>query len=75
MKTIKIAKVPGVVREVVVDDTAKLGDALDVYATSFNEEVANYEMRVGDTTVSRDYIPADGAKIYLVLMIKGNAQL
>lgn len=73
MKTIKLAKVPGIVREVVVDDGANLGNALDVYANEFDETVSNYELRVGDTTVTRDYIPADGAKVYLVLMIKGNA--
>lgn len=72
MKTVKLAKVPGIVREVVIADDANLGAALDVYAEEFGESTANYELRVGDTTVDRNYNPADGAKIYLVLMIKGN---
>jgi hypothetical protein len=72
MKTIKIAKVPGVAREVVINDTQKLGDAIDLYTSEFGESTDGYEMRVGDSTVDRNYNPADGSKVYLVAQIKGN---
>lgn len=72
MKTIRIAKVPGTVREIALNDTDNLGQALAIYASEFGETVDGYEMRLGDSVVSRDYVPADGAKVYLVLMVKGN---
>lgn len=72
MKTVKIAKVPGASREVVINDADNLGVALDTYKSEFSEEITGYDIRVGDATVDRNYNPADGAKVYLVAQIKGN---
>ena len=71
-KTIKIAKVPGISREVVINEGDKLGAALDLYTSEFSEDTNGYEIRVGDTVVDRNYNVDDGAKVYLVEQIKGN---
>jgi hypothetical protein len=72
MKTIKIAKVPGIVREVACEDNATLRDALDIYAAEYAEAVDNYDLRTADGTTDVTIIPADGTKVYLVAKVKGN---
>ena len=72
MKTIKIAKVPGVVKEVAVPAGATVQDILSVYTDELGESITGYEVRLGDSTASLTAVPEDGAKLYLVQQVKGN---
>jgi len=68
MKTVKVAFVPGTVKEVAAEDNATLDQILEI--AGINAE--GYDVRIGDTTATMTVIPADGTKIYLVKQVKGN---
>lgn len=72
-KTVKIAKIPGGVKEVALEDGATIGDALNVYAETFGESITGYEVRLGTGIATMSEVPMDGSKIYLALQVKGNA--
>lgn len=72
MKTIKIAKVPGGVKEVAVENTATVADVLAIYRDEFAETTKGFTVRCNDYDVTDGFVPVDGEKLYLVQQIKGN---
>ena len=68
MKTVKVAKVPGVAIEVALPDEATVADALEAYG----ESTEGYDVRLGDVPAAADTVLEDGARLYLVKQIKGN---
>lgn len=73
MKIIKITKVPGVPTEVVVADTANLGDVLAAYRTATGQETSGYTIKCNDFEITDMTTQVlTGAVIYLVQQVKGN---
>lgn len=69
MKTVKIAMVGQAVKEVAVEDTATVNDALVVAELSSE----GYDIKMGGATVSLDTNVTDNALIILVKKIKGGS--
>lgn len=72
MKSIIIAKVPGVAKTIVVEDNATMKQALDIFAAETGEATNGYDIRTQDGTTDVNIVPADGTKVYLVAKVKGN---
>ena len=72
MKTIAVTKVPGILRQVVLEDDGTIQDALNVYASDTGEATEGYDIRTASGTASATDRPADGTKVYLVAKVKGN---
>lgn len=71
MKTIIVAKVPGVAREIVVEDNATVGSVLDLYVAEYGD-ITGYAAQSGGVTLDRNVNVEDGTRICLVQQIKGN---
>ena len=68
MKSITVGKVPGTLQNIVVEDNAKVSDALAIAGLS----AEGFEIKLNGSAATLDSVVADNAKIFLVKKIKGN---
>lgn len=72
MKTVKVVRVPGVAKEVVLEDNAVAADAVRLYCSETDTTSDNLQIRRNDCVIENTTPVVDGDKLYLVPQIKGN---